>query len=156
MKNNVKLTVWLLPVFPQNFSNLFGQPLVCLLSPTAYPKSMQGLLFVCFDIVLREIKKIYIYICLAFYFFPFFPTRLSVIILIIYCIFVLLFSVLLACRPVSAWKSIYSLPLQPPHGLPVCLWTEQHALWIVGKGPGTPAEGFPWHWPDDHEFPSYR
>ncbi|KAL1275126.1 hypothetical protein QQF64_027940 [Cirrhinus molitorella] len=25
----------------KNFSNLFGQPLVCLLSPTAYPKSMQ-------------------------------------------------------------------------------------------------------------------
>uniref|UniRef100_A0A8C4T4K8 Suppressor of cancer cell invasion n=1 Tax=Erpetoichthys calabaricus TaxID=27687 RepID=A0A8C4T4K8_ERPCA len=25
----------------QNFTNLFGQPLVCLLSPTAYPKSMQ-------------------------------------------------------------------------------------------------------------------
>uniref|UniRef100_A0A8B9KU87 Suppressor of cancer cell invasion n=1 Tax=Astyanax mexicanus TaxID=7994 RepID=A0A8B9KU87_ASTMX len=25
----------------QNFSNLFGQPLVCLLSPTVYPKSMQ-------------------------------------------------------------------------------------------------------------------
>lgn len=26
----------------QNFTNLFGQPLVCLLSPTAYPKSVQG------------------------------------------------------------------------------------------------------------------
>uniref|UniRef100_A0A8C7UJM1 Suppressor of cancer cell invasion n=1 Tax=Oncorhynchus mykiss TaxID=8022 RepID=A0A8C7UJM1_ONCMY len=27
----------------KNFSNLFGQPLVCLLSPTVYPQSMQGL-----------------------------------------------------------------------------------------------------------------
>uniref|UniRef100_A0A8C9VXX6 Suppressor of cancer cell invasion n=1 Tax=Scleropages formosus TaxID=113540 RepID=A0A8C9VXX6_SCLFO len=27
--------------FPQNFLNLFGQPLVCLLSPTVYPKSIQ-------------------------------------------------------------------------------------------------------------------
>ncbi|PNI69318.1 SCAI isoform 7, partial [Pan troglodytes] len=25
-----------------NFTNLFGQPLVCLLSPTAYPKALQG------------------------------------------------------------------------------------------------------------------
>uniref|UniRef100_A0A8C7L7J5 Suppressor of cancer cell invasion n=1 Tax=Oncorhynchus kisutch TaxID=8019 RepID=A0A8C7L7J5_ONCKI len=27
----------------KNFTNLFGQPLVCLLSPTVYPQSMQGL-----------------------------------------------------------------------------------------------------------------
>ncbi|MEE6519285.1 hypothetical protein FKM82_030955 [Ascaphus truei] len=26
----------------KNFTNLFGQPLVCLLSPTAYPKALQG------------------------------------------------------------------------------------------------------------------
>lgn len=26
----------------QNFTNLFGQPLVCLLSPTTYPKGVQG------------------------------------------------------------------------------------------------------------------
>lgn len=29
----------------QNFTNLFGQPIVCLLSPTVYPKSMQGIHF---------------------------------------------------------------------------------------------------------------
>ncbi|XP_035481183.1 protein SCAI isoform X1 [Scophthalmus maximus] len=28
----------------KNFTNLFGQPLVCLLSPTVYPKSVQGVL----------------------------------------------------------------------------------------------------------------
>ena len=28
--------------FYQNFNNLFGQPLVCLMSPTSYPKSVQG------------------------------------------------------------------------------------------------------------------
>ncbi|MGH0141181.1 UNVERIFIED_CONTAM: hypothetical protein FKN15_072720 [Acipenser sinensis] len=26
----------------KNFTNLFGQPVVCLLSPTVYPKNMQG------------------------------------------------------------------------------------------------------------------
>ncbi len=89
--------------------------------------------------------------------FIFFEVGLPVIyIWSIYCIFKLLFSSFLTGRPVSAWECVYSFPLQPPHGLPVCVWTEQHALWIVGKGPGTPTEGFPWHWPDDNKFPSCR
>ncbi|PNI69317.1 SCAI isoform 6, partial [Pan troglodytes] len=31
----------------KNFTNLFGQPLVCLLSPTAYPKALQVLMSLC-------------------------------------------------------------------------------------------------------------
>ncbi|KFP53566.1 Protein SCAI, partial [Cathartes aura] len=46
----------------KNFTNLFGQPLVCLLSPTAYPKALQAFLFHVPNICL----------CLLIFFFFFF------------------------------------------------------------------------------------
>ena len=137
IKNNyvfIVIQFFFIKSFLQNFTNLFGQPLVCLMSPTSYPKTVQGeilTLFHCFPLLDQSLSCLKI-ICKK--------------LVVECCWFWLYVAMALPCfRSDPTRQSLHAVPLLPPVGLLLRVWPEQRAAWPMGAGSGVPPQGLPWH-----------